>query len=237
MNVRLFNFLFFAVITVFLSCKDKDLPPPAVITTKLNVINATGDTIKYFINGTRQNQLSAIFIGGETGYLKVPFGEQSYRFNKSNEGFPTLFTTTFNLDTAKYYSIFVCGETANLAFKITDPVDSVANLINTDTLATTLNNSYIRYVNATPGTDKFNVTVGQGDTVNYKECAFGYVGSFKPFAAGKKEVKVYLAGESSPRIDTSIVFTSRIGYILFTHGQLTGKGGNAFTVSVTNIVQ
>lgn len=236
MRTRLFTLLFFAI-TWFLSCKNKDLPLPAVSKTKLNVINATGDTLKFFINGTRQNQLSAIFIGGETGYLSVPAGEQSYRFSKSNEGFPTLFTTTFNLDTAKYYSIFVCGETANLAFKITDPVDSLSNLINTDTSATTVNNSYIRYVNATPGTDEFNVTVGGGDTVNYNKCAFGYVGGFKPFVAGKKEVKVYLAGENTPRIDTSIVFTSRIGYILFTHGQLTGKGGNAFTVSVTNIVQ
>lgn len=237
MRTRLFTLLFFAVITGFMSCKNKDLPLPVGAKDSLNVINATADTIKFFINGTRQNNFSPIFIGGATGYVPVLAGEQTYRFSKSNEGFPTLFTTTFNLSLHNYYSIFVCGETANLAFKIKDPVDSVTNAINTDTSTTTVNNSFIRYVDATPGTDMFNVTVGEGDTVNFKNCSFSFVSNFKPFVAGKKAVKVYLAGESTPMIDTSITFTSRVGYTLFTHGQLTGKGGNAFTVGVINNVQ
>jgi len=181
MRNRLFTLLFFAVITGFLSCKNKDLPPPVGATTRLNVLNATGDTIKFFINGTRQNNFTPIYIGGTTGYLSVLAGEQTYRFSKSNEGFPTLFTTTYNLADSTYYSIFVGGEAANQAFKIKDPIDSLLAVIATDTLATTSVNAFVRYVNATPGTDKFDVTVGGGDTVNLKGYGFGSWSVFKPF--------------------------------------------------------
>lgn len=232
MRTRLFTLLFLVVITGFLSCKDKDLPPPVGAKDSLNVINATADTIKFFINGTRQNNFSPIFIGGATGYVPVLAGEQSYRFSKSNEGFPTLFTTTFNLELHHYYSIFVGGETANLAFKIIDPLDSLLNVIATDTTTTTNVNAFVRYVNATPGTDKFDVTVGGGDTVNLKGYAFGTWSTFKPFISGTKHVRVYLNSSGALQLDTPIIFTAGIGYTLFTHGQLAGKGGNAFAVGV-----
>jgi len=237
MRTRLFTLLFFAVITGFLSCKNKDLPLPVGLNAQLNVFNATGDTIKFFINGTRQNNFTPIFIGGATGYLSVLSGQQNYRFSKSNDGFPTLFNTTFNLIDSNYYSIFVGGETANLAFKIKDPIDSLLAVIAADTTTTTNVNAFVRYVNATPGADKFDVTVGGGDTVNLKGYAFGTWSIFKPFISGKKEVKVYLSGSNTPQIDTSITFAAGIGYTLFTHGQLTGKGGNAFAVGVLPNVQ
>jgi hypothetical protein len=225
------------LITIAASCKNKDLPTPVGLKTGLNVINATGDTIKFFINGTRQDNFSPIFIGGATGYLSVLAGEQNYRFSKSNEGFPTLFTTTFNLVDSTYYSIFVGGETANLAFKIKDPIDSLLAVIAADTTTATNVNAFVRYVNATPGTDKFEVTVGGGDTVNFKGYAFGSWSTFKPFISGTKKVRVYVNGSDTAKIDTPIVFTAGIGYTLFTHGQLTGKGGNTFAVGVIPNVQ
>jgi hypothetical protein len=224
-------------ITIAASCKNKDLPPPVGAKTGLNVINATGDTIKFFINGTRQNNFTPIFIGGATGYLTVLAGEQNYRFSKSNEGFPTLFTTTYNLVDSTYYSIFVGGETANQAFKIKDPIDSLLTAIQADTTTATNVNAFVRYVNATPGTDKFDVTVGGGDTVNLKGYAFGTWSIFKPFISGLKHVKVYLNSSGALQLDTSITFNAGIGYTLFTHGQLTGKGGNTFGVGVIPNVQ
>ena len=224
-------------ITIVVSCKNKDLPLPAGATTRLNVFNATADTIKFFINGTRQNNFTPIFIGGATCYLSVLSGQQNYRFSKANNGFATLFNTTFNLDTSNYYSIFVGGETANLAFKIKDPIDSLLTVIAADTTVATNVNAFVRYVNATPGTDKFDVTVGGGDTVNFKGYAFGTWGVFKPFISGTKKVRVYVNGSTTAQIDTAIIFTAGIGYTLFTHGQLAGKEGNAFTVTVTPNVQ
>src|ERR1700744_4124287 len=237
MRTGLFTLLFFAVITGFLSCKNKDLPLPVGATTGLNVINATGDTIKFFINGTRQDNFAPIYIGGATGYIPVLSGEQNYRFSKANEGFPTLFNTTFNLAAPDFYSIFVGGETANLAFKIKDPIDSLLAVIQADTLPTTNVNAFVRYVNATPGTDKFEVTVGGGDTVNLKDYAFGTWSTFKPFTSGTKKVRVYVNGSDTAKIDTPITFAAGIGYTLFTHGPVNGKGGNTFAVGVIPNVQ
>lgn len=236
MNARLFVLLFFAVVTGLLSCKDKDLPQAAGLTTRLNVINTTTDTIKFYINGSRQNNLTDIFIGGASGYLTVLAGQQDYRFSKSN-GSTVLLNTAFTLDTAKYYSIFFCGPTKDQAFRIADPIDSVVTAIAADTLDTDLNNAFVRFVNTSPAISALDVSVGGGDTVNIKNSTFGAVSNFKPFISGTKSVKVYLSGTATPVIDTPLVLPQRRGYTLVTHGQINGTGSNAFGVSVIINVQ
>ena len=231
MRTRLFTLLFFAVITGFLSCKDKDLPLPVGATTRLNVTNASADTLKFFINGTRQNQASAIFAGGSTGYLTVLSGTQNYRFSKSNEGFPTLFTTTYSLNTSTFYSIFVGGETADETFLTVDPIVAADTLLATDTTFTT---SVIRFVNASSDAGPLEVRVGGGDTVHITNAAFKYVGNYTLFTAGKKEIKVYQTGSSTPKIDTTITFSTGNIYTLFTKGQLNGKGNAIFSIGLTN---
>jgi len=231
MRTRLFTLLFFAVITGFLSCKNKDLPLPVGTTTRLNVTNAGADTLKFFINGTRQNQLSAIFAGGSTGYLTVLSGTQNYRFSKSNEGFPTLFTTTFTLNTSTYYSIFVGGETLDKTFLTVDPIVAADTLLATDTTLTT---SVIRFVNASPDAGPLDVRVGGGDTVHITNASFKYVGNYTLFKAGLKEVKVYQTGSDTAKIDTMITFNTGNIYTLFTKGLLNGKGNAVFSVGLTN---
>src|ERR1700761_5871081 len=87
-----------SICAIIASCKDKDLVPPTPARTTVNVSNATNGAIKYFINGTRQNDLSAIYAGGSSGYLTVPGGTQNYQFNNANPNFNELFTTTLTLD-------------------------------------------------------------------------------------------------------------------------------------------
>jgi len=231
MNARLLIIFSIAVITGFWSCKDKDFPPPVGATTQLNVTNAGSDTIKYFVNGTRINQFSAIFAGGSTGYLSVLSGTQNYRFSKSNEGFPTLFTTTFTLDTATYYSIFVAGETVDKSFLIVDPIVAARALLSTDTTFTT---SVIRFVNASPDAGPLEVRVGGGDTVHVTNAAFKSASSYMMFKAGLKEVKVYQSDSTTPKIDTVITFNTGNIYTLFTKGLVNGKGAAEFNVGLTN---
>lgn len=228
MNGRLFILLFFALVTGFVSCKDKDLPPAAVATTTLNVNNATADTLKYYVNGTRQNNLSAIFVGGSTGYLQVPAGAQNYKFSKSNDGFPTLFTTSFTLDTGRFYSIFVGGETADKTFLVDDPFAAADAIIIPDTLGT---QCAIRFVNASPDAGALDFTVDKGDTVSLKNCPFKYASTFLAVNAGTKEIKVYATGTSTPIIDVMLTFSPDQVYTLFTRGSLTGKGNAAFNIS------
>lgn len=218
-------------ITLATSCKNKDLPLPVGTTTKLNVTNAGADTLKFFINGTRQNQLSAIFAGGSTGYLTVLSGAQSYRFSKSNEGFPTLFTTTFTLDTATYYSIFVAGETIDKTFLIVDPIVAARTLLSTDTTFTT---SVIRFVDAAPDAGPLDVQVGGGDTVHITNAAFKSVSNYTMFTAGKKAVKVFQHGSTTPILVDSITFNTGNIYTLFTEGLLNGKGASVFSLGLTN---
>jgi hypothetical protein len=214
------------------SCKDKDLPPATVPKSTLNVLNATADTIKYFINGTRQNNLSPIYVGGSTGYLAVPGGLQTYKFNKSNNGFPTLFTKPFTLDTSRFYSIFVCGETADKAFIIDDPFAAADSIIIPDTLGT---KSAIRFVNASPDAGALDFVVNKGDTVNLKSVEFGKYSTFLSVNAGTKVVNVYDSATNTIRATVTLTFSPNQTYTFFTRGSFSGKGNAVFGLSVFSI--
>jgi len=232
MNIRLFALLFFAVIIGFESCKDKDLPPATPLQAYLNVVNATTDTIKFYINGTRQNNVSNLFVGGSTSYLSVISGTQNYKFSDAVGNFATLFTTTYDLLDSVNYSLFVAGATPDKAFLIADPLLSAYNALAADSTDTLGTESVVRFVNASPDAGALNVTVGAGDTVNINNAAFKYAGPYILFTSGLKEVKVFQTGSTTPKIDTMITFLSLQRYTLFTKGLLNGKGTSAFSVSI-----
>jgi hypothetical protein len=233
MNARLFVLLFFTVVIGFLSCKDKDLPPPAIARTTLNVSNATAGGIKYYINGTRQNDLAVIISGGSTGYLYVPGGTQLYKFSNAYGDFSTLFTNTYTLDTSRFYSMFVCGATADKTFKIDDPFIVADTIIANDTLNL---KAIIRFVNASPDAGNLDFTVNKGDTVSLKSYKFQDWSTYLGVNAGKKEIKVYPAGSSTPSIDTMLTFSPHVIYTLFTKGSSTGTGNAAFSINVSSAV-
>jgi hypothetical protein len=232
MNIRLFSFLFFAVIIGFESCKDKDLPPATPLPAYLNVVNATTDTIKFYINGTRQNNLSDLFVGGSTSYLSVISGTQNYKFSDAVGNFATLFSTTYDLLDSVNYSLFVAGATPDKAFLIADPLLSAYDILLADTTDTLNTQSTIRFVNASPDAGLLHVTVGAGDTVNINNAAFKYTGPYMLFTSGLKEVKVFQAGSSIAKIDTMITFPALARITLFTKGLLNGKGTSAFSVAI-----
>src|ERR1700756_3965709 len=107
MNYRL-SILFLVLILCGLAACQKNpvVPSPPAFPPALNVVNATADTLDYFINGTRQNNFSDIYTSGATNYLQVLFGTGSYSFKKAGSQI-TLFKQSFTLDTATFYSLFV----------------------------------------------------------------------------------------------------------------------------------
>jgi len=231
MNIRFFALLFFAVLTGFMSCKNKDVPPATPLQAYLNVVNVSQDTIKYYINGTRQNNASNLFVGGSTSYLGVISGNQNYKFSKGNGDFGTLFTTTYDLVDSVNYSLFVAGTTPDKSFLVADPLLMAYNILAADTTDTLGTQSTIRFVNASPDAGLLNVTVGAGDTVNVNNAAFKYAGPYMLFTSGLKEVKVYQAGSTIPKIDIMITFQALSRITLFTKGLVNGKGTSAFSVS------
>lgn len=230
MNFKALTLLFFVVVTGLLSCKnDKDIAPVTPLLTNLTVVNATADTINYYLNGTRQNNTSDLYPAGSTGYLTVFSGLQNYQFKKTGSSV-VLFSVPYALDTGKYYSIFVAGTTASKTFKTVDALDSAQTILYYDTTDT---KSMIRYVNASPDAGQLTVTVGTGDTVNLTNKPFMYVSPFMQFNASHAQVvKVYLSGNSTAKLDTTITFQTGAMYTLFTKGLIAGKGNSVFSIGL-----
>lgn len=225
--------MFFVVVTGLFSCKDKDLPPVVNPTTPLTVVNATGDTINYYLNGTRQNNLSNLFPGGSTGYLNISTGTQNYQFKKAGSA-NVLFSAPFTLDTANYYSMFVGGESADKAFLTVDSLTDAATILSADTTFTI---AMLRFVNASPDAGAVDVTFSKSDTLQatITNKNFKYAGPFSRLKIAANHVRVYLTGTATPKIDTTLTFLQGNIYTLFTKGSVNAKGTSAFSISlITN---
>jgi hypothetical protein len=235
MNSKVLSLLFFVVITGLLSCKDKDFPPTAGPTAPLNIVNATGDTIDFFVNSTRQNNLTPIYPGGATGYIPVTIGAQSYSYK--NDGNPdVLFTYSYVLSADTYLSTFVGGASAGETFVHTDALDSASTILHVDSPQV---HCLVRFVHASADTSTLKVTISSlnskgADSLNasFENCAFKYVGLFKKVLGGSESIKVYTSGNNTPRIDTTLIFNEGSVYTLFTKGGLKGKGSAAFALSL-----
>jgi len=205
------------------------MPLPVNPSTYLNVTNATADTLNYFINGTRQNDLSAIYPGGSTYYMYVVSGTQNYSFKKQGSS-AVLFSTTYKLDTAVRYSIFIGGESADKTFLVAD------QLVN-DTIS---NTAAVRFVHAAPAIEPLDFKINTGDTVYLKNYAFKSASPFMLATASTitpDTIRVYQSGTTTPIVDTTFLLEPGESYTIFAKGVLNGKGNAAFgVVLLTNTV-
>jgi hypothetical protein len=222
MNIKLSLILVFAIATGISSCKKNDDIPADQDnrTANLNVINASADTLNYYINGTRINNNSSLYPLGSSGYIGVPVGEKTYQFKKA--GNPNvLFTLPLKLDSGLVYSVFVAGQTDTEAFTAID------------TLTTVADKAVVRFVNASP--DAGNLDAAVGDTVKFNTRAFKTTTVFLPVGPGLKRIRIYQAGSSTALIDeTRIMQAGRI-YTLFTKGRSGGSGTAKFATGlITN---
>src|ERR1700741_2672819 len=108
MNFRLSILFFVLVLCSMAACKQQNnvVPTPPADPPILNVVNATTDTLDYFINGNRQNNYSDIYQDGATNSLYSVFGTANYSFKKAGSQV-VLFKQSYTLDTATFYSLFV----------------------------------------------------------------------------------------------------------------------------------
>ena len=220
---------FIGIFAFLSSCKDKDYPQATPDTnTNLNVINATADTLNYYINGMRQNNASSLYPGGSTYYLNPITGAQNYSFKKNGSAV-VLFNTTYTLDTGKNvnYSIFIGGESNAKTFLTVDNLNQANQVVAADASNTT---GALRFVHAAPGMGALNVVVNKGDTINLTNCSFKYVSPFMLVKDTVNEVKVYQTGSSTPIVDTTFTFQSDVIYTLFAKGMVNGSGNSAFSV-------
>src|SRR6185312_5588581 len=113
MNIRIVALLFIACAAIFTACKKNNDAPAARYTSNLNIINASTDTVNFYLNGSRLNGNSNLYPLYSSGYLQVPAFAQNFQvkklFNQTTNAVQQLFSIPLNLDTAKGYSLFIAG--------------------------------------------------------------------------------------------------------------------------------
>ncbi|WP_295792468.1 DUF4397 domain-containing protein [Mucilaginibacter sp.] len=216
MKTRLAALFFIIAITVLASCKSNDNVFTKKVSTAINVVNASAGNINFYVNGTRQNNTSALTPGGQTFYLTVPAGLQNFQIKK--DGSPDyLISIPLNLKDSLYHSLYIAGESLD------------KTLVTIDTLIVDTNKVQLRFVHTTPGAGIFDVKIG--DTLKFHS-AFKTSSSFLSVGSGLKEIKVFETGSSTPKIDTIVSMSPNKGYTIFTKGTLTGTGSSKFSLGM-----
>ncbi len=236
MNTRLLVLLVGAFIIGFSACKKNNDAPTVALKSNLNIVNASADTVNFYLNGTRLNNNSNLYPLVSTGYLtNILAGSQNFQvkkmFNPVSSTVQTLFTIPLKLETGTYYSLYIAGETSDNAFEIRDftqgHADTLLSMTSTaDTLQTT---SLIRFVNASPSTGNLDIFIG--DTVKFINVPFKTAANFTLINSGsKKAFSVYKTGTNTPLITGTLVLTPGTAYTVYSKGALNGTNNSAFGI-------
>ncbi len=218
--------LFIVLLAALSACKKNDDAPKIAAATNLNVINASGDTVNFYLNGSRLNNNDNLYPASASGYFGVLAGAQNYQvkkiFNPVTNLVKTLFNKPLELEANKYYSLFVAGETADLAFRTKDSLQN-------DTIP---NTCLVRFVNASPGAGTLSMALG--DTTQFTSVDFGIASDFTVIGiSGKKPLKVYQADSATPVFISNIQLLQGKSYTIFSRGRAGGTGTSAFGLGAT----
>jgi len=202
----------FMAVAGFFACKKDGEKVAAITYNQITIINAGGDTLNVYENGTRVNNGSNLLPSGQYRNLKVVAGTQRYQFKKA--GSPnTLFEHELSLDDSTLYTMFVAGRTGDQVFLL--QVDTLP----TDTAA------HVRFVNASPDAGNIDFTIGNLPTV--KAQPFKSATSFLSVAPGPVFYSMYIEGQSTPVASGTLTLNKSTSYNLFLKGTVDGKGTNA----------
>jgi len=226
MKNSLKGILFIVLLAALSACKKNDDAPKIAAATNLDVINASGDTVNFYLNGSRLNNNNNLYPASASGYFGVLAGAQNYQvkkiFNPVTSSVQTLFNKPLTLSADSNYSLFIAGETAALAFRTID------TLLRDDSLNTCL----VRFVNASPNSGSLSMALG--DTVQFKSQVFQSATGFVLVGiSGKKPIKVYQAGSETPVFLSNIQLLQGKSYTIFAKGKAGGTGTSAFGLGAT----
>jgi hypothetical protein len=181
--------------------------------TSLNVIDASGDTVNFYQNGTRLNIGSNLLPGGQYTGISVLIGTQNFQFKKA--GNPNvLVNAPFTIQELTRYTMFIAGEVTDRVFLLKDTLirDTVDNV------------SRIRFVNASPDAGPLDFTISTLPT--YKNMAFKAATPFLGVPSGKVFYSVYRQGITTPLASGTLTLTQHYSYTLFSKGLVNGTGTN-----------
>lgn len=215
-----FPVFLFIVAVAAIACKQgDDAAVPVGSKSLLNVINAVTDTkaVDFYLNGTRQNTKSAIYLFNSSGYTSVPASEEQYQFKSDS---PRTVILSTKLNPAKKdssYTVIVTGQISN------NNLETI--FVNDYFPQDTLQQSKVRFIQASTGSTRYDVFVG--DTLSFKNQDFKSVTPFMNVGPGVKSIRITLAGSSVPLVEGTVTLQANTYYTLFTEGLLNGSGDNA----------
>jgi hypothetical protein len=224
MNSRFLTICFLALMAAAFAACTKNYAVPAAPKSppKLNVVNATADTLDFFVNGTRQNNQSDIYPDGATYWLSVVYGKATYSFK--NTGRPaTLFSLAETLDTGTFQTMFLVGTSADKVFLVNDSVTNATAITAGDTT------SAIRFVNAAPNMGGLDIVVTKGKTtpISIKNCSYKYLSSYMSLKDTVTKIDVYATGTTKAIFDTTFTPVPGQSYTFFTKGSTAVAAGYA----------
>ncbi|SDD60703.1 protein of unknown function [Mucilaginibacter pineti] len=213
MNISI-RVLFFVALSVAVisSCKKNDDKPVDQLTTSVNFVNASNNTINFYLNGTRITNSSSYFPGGTLGYTQVTAGTQNYQVKIAGSTVP-LFTKAFPFDTAKVYSLYVAGQTADDTFFTTDTL-----------VADTADFAKLRFVNASPSAGKLMLAfagTGVADVVMFDTVSYKRTTKFIRVKSGDVPIVIYRQGFPGQPLRDTITLAANGIYTIFGYGTVT----------------
>ena len=206
----------FAVsILALVSCVKND---PAVVvnpSVSVNIINASEEVVNFYLNGTRQNNITGIFPLGASGYASIPRGNQLLAFRKQFNttrftDADTLFTLPLRLDSVApgvRYAVFLSGTSRATAFTLLD------------TLQNDDKNARLRFVAASASVVGLRVFLN--DTLRFTTNKFKETSAFIPVGNGQKIIKI------CPATSNNILYTSTVTLDAGTTNTLFSAGSGA----------
>lgn len=229
MKIRLSALFAIALMGGLAACKKKNDDAPTVVAkVKLNVINASADTVNIYLNGSRLNTTSAILPGYFTGYYNVPEGQQTYGvkkpFNVNTNVVQNLFSITLPADTNFQHSLFITDGKADDAFETVDTFKK-------DTTTAADSTCFIRLVNSSPGSGALNMTFGS-TTVSSGIAFKGYsdftlVNTYQGASVtGVIPLKIFNTGSNTPLYIDSVSLNPGTNYTVYTLGTPGTTGFN-----------
>lgn len=228
MNIKIPVLFSVILVVAVAACKKNNNDAPTTsLTTYLNIVNASPDTVNFYLNGTRLNSNSNLYPYLTSGYISVLAGKQNYQvkkaFNPATSKVQQLFNIPLDLDTSTHYSysLFIAGETQAQAFRTVDSV-----LTNTAS-----NACLVRFVNASPDSNKYDLMVGSATKLN--GMSFGKWSRFLSADTGSKvPVVLYQAGTTVQAVNGTVALLPRKAYTIYSTGKLNGTGSSKIGLAI-----
>lgn len=219
MNLRPTFLLFAAAVTGLLSCKNNDNVFPAKNPDAgFRIVNASPNTINYFLNGTRLNNSGGLSPGIATPYIAVTAGQQNFQF-KLNGSPDILFSWPEKMPDSVGYTLYITGDTADKAFR------------KQDTFAVDSGFAALGFVNASSAAGNLDVSVD--DTTRFKGTPFKTQEDLTRLSSGDREFKFYKAGTTTLLKDTTFTMNQNRVYTIYSYGTPGATGSSQFGVGIT----